>query len=115
MTHLIPIRPAAMDAWRALQGVLDDCHSVPCNGRTEWISESAEDREYAAGHCRGCPALTACGKYADAAKEVTGVWGGRDRTPEKRQPATPSLPMFDAAECRPSSVSTPNANAANAI
>ena len=92
--HLIPIRPAAMDAWRALQDVLDDCYSVPCNGRTEWISESAEDRAYAAGHCRGCPALTACGKYADAARERDRVWGGRDRNVREQQ-SIETLPLFE--------------------
>jgi len=85
VSALIP--PKARDAWRNLSAVLDDLseagHQVPCRGRGEWLSQDAEDVAYAAGHCLRCPALNACGQYADAAGEKHGVWAGVDRSAKK--------------------------------
>jgi len=92
-SSVIPRRAEA--AWFALGAALRMVGPVPCTGRLEWISEAADERAFAAGHCRHCPVITACRIYADTAKEKAGVWGGRDRTPNKGHPA--SLPLFAEA------------------
>lgn len=74
------IRAAAEGAWRALQDALADHPATPCAGRNEWISERPEVREWAAGHCRGCPVIGECRQFAADNKEVHGVWAGRDHT-----------------------------------
>lgn len=113
-SNVIPMRAVA--AWRALGAALELAGTVPCTGRLQWISEAADERSFAAAHCRGCPVITACRIYADTAKEKAGVWGGRDRTPNKTRLAPPTIPMlFEVTECESSSALTPSANASNAI
>lgn len=74
----IPTR--AQPAWRALANALTDHPGVPCDGRPEWTSECAEDREAAAYRCEPCPVLDICAAYAAVAKERHGTWAGADRT-----------------------------------
>ncbi|NUR64382.1 MAG: WhiB family transcriptional regulator [Streptomyces sp.] len=52
---------------------------LPC--RTEpdrWFSPSPVERDAAARQCHGCPLLLDCMRYALAADERHGVWGGVD-------------------------------------
>lgn len=73
----VTIRASALPAWRALQQALRGV-VPPCARRAEWISEDAEERAYAAGHCQGCPALAACRAFAISNQEPAGVWAGID-------------------------------------
>lgn len=88
---ILGIPPKAIPAWRALAQALDDCGSVPCEGRAEWTSESAEDRTAAAHQCARCPVVQLCEAYVIAAKEKHGVWAGKDWTviqrPNRRKSA----------------------------
>lgn len=96
MSWVVPIRPAALLAWRRLQEALDDAGPTACRDRIEWISPDAASIEYAERRCAGCPVIRQCGDYADAGRERTGVWGGQSKTPRKG--AAPSLPMFEDNE-----------------
>ncbi|MCV7528066.1 WhiB family transcriptional regulator [Micrococcus luteus] len=54
---------------------------VPCQADSDaFTSEFAAERERAARLCAGCPIRVLCGRYAAAARERWGVWGGQDRT-----------------------------------
>jgi len=89
VSHVVPIRPAALPAWRALQDVLDEVGgAVPCRGRNAdwWTSNNAEHREAAAYRCAGCPITMHCARYAEAAREKFGTWAGVDRTPQPGRP-----------------------------
>jgi len=78
----------AVPAWRALSAALRDVEP-PCADDPElWCSYDADEREAACHRCQPCPALAACGRYADAAQESLGVWAGHDRT----RRLTPSRP-----------------------
>lgn len=54
---------------------------VPCQADPDaFTSEFAAERERAARLCAGCPIRVLCGRYAVAARERWGVWGGKDRS-----------------------------------
>ena len=57
---------------------------TPCRDDPRFTSDDLDDRQVAAGLCEGCPVIELCGNYAEAAREVTGVWGGQDRTLRRR-------------------------------
>lgn len=48
----------------ALMAAEDRGDRVPCQGRDEWISESAEERLEAAQACRPCPVTSLCHEAA---------------------------------------------------
>jgi len=74
-----PIPAGAVSQWRALTAALRDVEP-PCADDPElWCSYDADEREAACHRCQPCPALAACGRYADAAQESLGVWAGVDR------------------------------------
>lgn len=55
--------------------------SVACHAHPDaFTSEFATERERATRLCQGCPIRDLCGRYAAAARERWGVWGGADRT-----------------------------------
>ncbi|SDO19096.1 hypothetical protein SAMN04515671_0090 [Nakamurella panacisegetis] len=93
MSVVVPIKDSVMPFWLSLQKALIEATSFPCDGRDEWVSDNAEDRAYAAGHCTGCSAIAECGTYAAAAKERSNVWAGVDRTPNSGR-RSGSLPLF---------------------
>jgi len=86
VSHVVPIRAAAVPAWLRLQAELSDADSVPCRGQNSrlWTSEQPEERAAAAYRCAPCPAIASCGDYAEVARERFGVWAGRDRTKTNR-------------------------------
>lgn len=73
----------AVPAWVALGHVLAALERpTPCQvDPGPFGSDSAAERREAAYACGACPALKACGRYADAARETWLVWAGEDRTP----------------------------------
>lgn len=75
----IGVRPAAVAARDALDRALSE-GDPPCAGRTEWISDQPEEREWAAHRCWPCPVIELCGQYARVNREPVGVWAGIDRT-----------------------------------
>lgn len=85
MSHVVPIRPAALPSWRALHEALDAAGPVACRGVSSdlWTSERADDRQAAAYRCAGCPVIVPCAAYSAAAREKFGTWAGVDRTPGK--------------------------------
>lgn len=97
MSWIVPIPARGRSAWKAFQAALRTAAAVPCADQIEWISETADDRSYAAGHCRGCPIIAECDTAATAIGIKVGVWGGRDRTPGKKQ-ITNDIPLFDQKE-----------------
>ncbi len=81
-----PPKPVVARAYRglvlAIHDVLEAGGSVPCVGQTEiWTGEADEvaheDRLEAIRRCQGCPALEACGRYAEVAKPKWGIHAGR--------------------------------------
>ncbi|MGB3761833.1 MAG: WhiB family transcriptional regulator [Ornithinimicrobium sp.] len=75
----------ASTAWSHFTGRLDELaregRSTPCRVDPEpFTSDDQDDRAEAAYACAGCPALIACGTYAETAREAHHVWGGIDRT-----------------------------------
>lgn len=95
---VLGIRPEAIPAWLALGAALDRLsdqgqHPV-CHQRPDQWSQDAKPyaRQDAVEACTYCPIKNACGAFADANVEVSGVWGGRDRSP-----------------CRPSAVAASDA------
>ncbi|WP_422392149.1 WhiB family transcriptional regulator [Nakamurella antarctica] len=54
------------------------CSADPCQWDTDGASE--EQREVAASKCWPCPAITQCGAFAGANREVHGIWAGHDRS-----------------------------------
>ncbi len=97
MSWIVPIPERGRGAWNAFQAALRTAGAVPCADRIEWISESADDRSYAVGHCGGCPILAECGTASTAIGMKVGVWGGQDRTPGTKQ-ITKNIPLFDQEE-----------------
>jgi hypothetical protein len=73
----------ALEEWLALDRALAGLEAAtPCQAWPEaWDSDvaSAQERATAVQECRSCPVLGPCGAYARAARESTGVWGGRNR------------------------------------
>lgn len=79
------VQPDALPSWHNLGAVLTDLtdagERVPCMLTPRpFVSDEPEDRRAAAAWCVACPAVTACGAFADANAEPAHVWGGRDRT-----------------------------------
>lgn len=78
----------AIPAWKALDEALQDARaagrSVPCQGANSeaWTADDKDNIAYAQAHCAHCPlaVAAACGRYAEAAKEPTGVWSGINRS-----------------------------------
>lgn len=68
----------------ALADLADQGRRTPCQGRRRdrWVSDSADERAWAASVCRSlaCPVLEACGAAADEQGARFHVWGGTDRT-----------------------------------
>lgn len=89
------IRPEALPAWVSLGLALDDMadqgQTPICRQRPhQWTEDAPEHaRKDAAEACNFCPARNACGAFADANHERSGVWGGADYTPltKKRKAA----------------------------
>lgn len=76
----------ALTEWRTLGAALDDATApIPCRGTRseEWHGTSARELDFATRACLDCPAMQACGAYAIAGGEDTGVWGGL--TPKERK------------------------------
>lgn len=68
----------ALPAWRELAAALARVRT-PCQAAPDdWFGG---DVEAAVEACQSCPARVPCDRYATAAREGVGVWGGRDRTP----------------------------------
>lgn len=92
MSYVVPIRPAALPAWRALNDALAAVeYDVPCEGRPDvWCAESPTPElvEYAERRCQLCPVRRECGAYADVANERNAVWGGTYRAAKVGRPAT---------------------------
>lgn len=63
----------------ALEAAQDRGDRVPCAGRGEWVSESAQDRAEAVAACRPCPVTSLCAAAADENGEKWRVWAGVDR------------------------------------
>lgn len=78
------VRLVARDLWDGLQAELTGV-SPPCAGRTEWISDDQQEREWAAHRCRPCPVIELCGQFAHGQNEQFGVWAGTDRTKHTRK------------------------------
>lgn len=81
------IHPDAIPAWLSLRNALDRMadqgKSAVCTTRPDQWSQDAPQhaRKDAAEACTFCPARNACGAFADANRERSGVWGGRDYSP----------------------------------
>jgi hypothetical protein len=59
---------------------------LPCtNGTHEWTSENDREQQRAAALCQACAVRVACGRWALAASEKNGVWGGMTAAQRKRQ------------------------------
>lgn len=90
MSYSVAIRPVAVPAWHALQHGLeqaeDDRLTIPCRVADPigWDGTSSQWTEYAESQCQLCPVIHQCGNYADAARETSGIWGGRDRSQPHR-------------------------------
>ncbi len=75
----------AAEAFAALLRAMGEvADPTPCRDDPRFTSDDLDDRQVAAGLCEGCPVIELCGNYAEAAREVTGVWGGQDRTLRRR-------------------------------
>lgn len=71
-------------AWRALVDALDRLAAAgrvtPCQADPEaFTSDDLHARREARRACPRCPALEACGRFAESNREVWHVWAGRDR------------------------------------
>ncbi|GAA0986869.1 Transcriptional regulator WhiB2 [Nocardioides aquaticus] len=78
-----PLTYDAVSAWIALSHVLSSLERpTPCQIDPDpFGSKRVAERREAAEACANCPALEACGRYAEAAGETWLVWAGVDRTP----------------------------------
>jgi Transcription factor WhiB len=65
---------------------LTDRRQVPpcASGGDLWMSESSDERAWAAHACTGCPLLTPCADLAAEIKPSFGVWAAVDRTKQQR-------------------------------
>ena len=83
--------PAHQALTAALTNAADHGQVIPCTSwgdeNNPWLSDSADDRRWAADRCRHCPAIEECRQAGQL--ESWGVWGAVDRTPTKTsaQPA----------------------------
>lgn len=80
------VSDAKVDARLRLDAIID-ATEVPCRGHPEhWFADSRYTIADAKVRCRRCPALVACGAYADAEPaEIWGVWGGRNYKPKSKK------------------------------
>lgn len=63
----------------ALHDLMTRTPGLPCREQPEpFFSPDQAERQYAARECHRCPLLLACMRYALAADEQYGVWGGVD-------------------------------------
>ncbi len=86
---VVVIPPGARRQWQELREALA-VREPPCASDAElWHSRDPSDIKAACDACLSCPAYDSCGAYATVAREVVGVWAGRDRG---RRP-TPSRPQ----------------------
>lgn len=81
---------AADRFYTALDRLIEAGGSLPCWDRSAgnpWLSESADEREYAATLCHHCPLIQPCAAMAHEARATHGVHGGLDFTqrPGKRR------------------------------
>lgn len=86
------VRTAAVPAWEALRQAMSTLEAaVPCTTDPDAWTDAADDvLEYAARECwRRCPVITECSRFAIDNREVTGVWGGTNRTPKIGRPGRP--------------------------
>jgi Transcription factor WhiB len=90
MSYVVPLRAGAMPAWLHLQAVLESIDGrTPCRVDPEaWSGENTDPdvTEWCEFRCRSCPALEACDRYAAAARERHGVWGGLNRATKAGRP-----------------------------
>jgi WhiB family redox-sensing transcriptional regulator len=81
------VRTSAGDAWLDLQKALERHGPVPCrSGDPDWwwpVRTPVRGAAWAVQACRRCGARQACLRYALAADERFGIWGGT--SPEERQ------------------------------
>lgn len=91
MTSAFGIRPAAAPSWLALHGALLALPSpTPCAADPDaWCDPRPEDVDYTANLCRRCPVFALCDAFATTNREVSAIWAGRDRTPQRGRPAAP--------------------------
>ena len=66
-----------------LQALLESGVRPPCAGRSEWLSEAADERLDAAEACQYCRLLDACLQVAEAEHASWGIYGGRDFAPAR--------------------------------
>lgn len=59
---------------------------VPCAGRSEWLSEWAEDRAKAARECVSCAVLPLCDAAARDWRPTFGTFAGVDWTDPRKRP-----------------------------
>lgn len=71
------VTAAALPAWQRLNAALIGVNPPCADDPDQWFEK---DSGPAIAACRPCPARTACGEYAAAAGERSGVWGGNDHT-----------------------------------
>ena len=83
----IIIPAAARGPWAALSGALFNAEQVPCERDPDrwWPQGRGVPPDYgpAIAGCRSCPAREPCLRYAVAAGEKGGVWGGT--SPDERR------------------------------
>lgn len=89
------VMPAAVERawWRlcaAVEAAEAEGQNVPCRGRLAdyWMSESTDERIYAAVLCRPCPVLGPCSQFADVSGQRWGTWGAEDRQKAKADKKT---------------------------
>lgn len=74
------VPPAALPEWRALAVALAEFGPAPCEGGVLpadfWWSADEHDVELATAACGLCTVRASCLRYAMAASEAEGVWGG---------------------------------------
>ncbi|BEH00908.1 hypothetical protein brsh051_01890 [Brooklawnia propionicigenes] len=79
--------PAHLALTAALATAADHGQFIACaswgDENNPWLSDSADDRDWAADRCRHCPVQSEC---ADAgASESFGVWGAIDQATRRGQ------------------------------
>ena len=83
--------PAHQALTAALTNAVARGQFVPCaswgDENNPWLSDSADDRRWAADRCRHCPAIEECRQAGQL--EGWGVWGAIDRTPTKKTTRAP--------------------------
>lgn len=84
------VKASALPAWERLQQALGrlDRPTVCRTDPDRWADPGdAETAEYAANLCRRCPVIEECSTFATANQEISGIWAGIDRTPQRGRPA----------------------------